>query len=66
MLNLQAVYGGKVTLKNLAVGGTDTAWGLANIGQVIEAKPDLVHLGFWHERCRWATGGRTTRPTSGA
>ena len=46
MLNLEAAYGAKVTLKNFAVGGTDTAWGLANIGKVIEAKPDLVILAF--------------------
>ena len=46
VLNLQAVYGAPVTLQNLAVGGTDTAWGLANIGQVIQAQPDLVILAF--------------------
>ena len=28
------------------MGGTDTAWGLANIGKVIEAAPDLVILAF--------------------
>jgi len=44
--NLEAVYGAKVTLKNFSVGGTDTAWGLANVGKVIEAKPDLVILAF--------------------
>ena len=44
--NLEAAYGTKVTLDNFAVGGTDTAWGLANIGKVIEAKPDLVILAF--------------------
>jgi len=46
VMNLQAAYGAKVTLHNFAVGGTDTAWGLANIGKVIEAKPDLVILAF--------------------
>lgn len=46
VLNLKAVYGAPVTLKNLAVGGTDTAWGLANIGNVIQAQPDLVILAF--------------------
>ena len=44
--NLEAAYGAKVTLKNFAVGGTDTAWGLANIGKVIDAGPDLVILAF--------------------
>jgi acyl-CoA thioesterase I len=46
VLNLEAVYGAKVSLKNFAVGGTDTAWGLATIGKVIEAQPDLVILAF--------------------
>jgi lysophospholipase L1-like esterase len=46
VLNLKAVYGADVTLKNFAVGGTDTAWGLANIEKVIEAEPDLVLLAF--------------------
>ena len=46
VLNLEAAYGAKVTLQNFAVGGTDTGWGLANIGKVIEAKPDLVILAF--------------------
>jgi lysophospholipase L1-like esterase len=46
VLNLEAAYGAKVTLLNFAVSGTDTAWGLANIGKVIDAKPDLVILAF--------------------
>jgi acyl-CoA thioesterase I len=46
VLNLQAAYGTKVTLENFAVGGTSTDWGMANIGKVIEAKPDLVILAF--------------------
>ena len=46
VLNLRAVYGGPVSLTNFAVGGTDTAWGLAKIGQVAEARPDLVILAF--------------------
>lgn len=46
VMNLQASYGVKVSLHNFAVGGTDTGWGLANIGKVIEAKPDLVVLAF--------------------
>ncbi len=43
---LSATYGGQVSLDNFAVGGTDTAWGLANISKVIDAHPDLVILAF--------------------
>jgi lysophospholipase L1-like esterase len=46
VLNLQAVYELDITLKNFAVDGTDTAWGLANIEKVIDADPDLVLLAF--------------------
>ena len=35
-----------VEMKNLAVGGTDTGWGLAQIDKVVEAKPNLVILAF--------------------
>lgn len=35
-----------VEMKNLAVGGTDTGWGLAQIDKVVEAKPHLVILAF--------------------
>jgi len=45
-LGLEAAYDVNVTLENFAVGGTDTAWGLANVGKVIRAKPDLVILAF--------------------
>jgi acyl-CoA thioesterase-1 len=45
-LGLEAAYGSKITLKNYAVGGTGTAWGLANAGQVLQADPDLVILAF--------------------
>ncbi len=44
--NLRETYGGEVTLKNFAVGGTDTGWGLANIEKVIATNPDLVILAF--------------------
>ena len=44
--NLEVTYGAKVTLQNFAVGGTDSAWGVANIGRLIEAQPDLVILAF--------------------
>ena len=46
VMNLEAAYGAQVTLQNFAVGGTDTAWGLANIGRVIDADPDLVIFAF--------------------
>ena len=46
VLNLEAMYAAKVTLENLAVGGTNTDWGVANIAKVTEAKPDLVILAF--------------------
>ena len=36
----------KVEMKNLAVGGTDTGWGLTQIDKVIEAQPQLVILAF--------------------
>lgn len=35
-----------VTLANFAVGGTDTSWGLGEIGKVADAQPDLVILAF--------------------
>lgn len=46
VMNLEAAYGCKVTLQNFAVGGTGSAWGLANIGKVAESKPDLCILAF--------------------
>jgi acyl-CoA thioesterase-1 len=36
----------QVTMQNLAVGGTDTAWGLTQIDRVVEAQPHLVILAF--------------------
>lgn len=36
----------QVSLTNLAVGGTDTGWGLTRIDQVVEAQPHLVILAF--------------------
>jgi acyl-CoA thioesterase-1 len=44
--HLEAHFKGKVELNNLAVGGTDTAWGLTQIGKLVETKPDLVILAF--------------------
>ncbi len=46
VMNLERKYGSVITLKNFAVGGTDTSWGLASCGKVSEAKPDLVILAF--------------------
>jgi lysophospholipase L1-like esterase len=46
VLNLKVAYGGSITLTNFAVGGTDTKWGLANIGKVSETQPHLVMLAF--------------------
>jgi len=46
VLNLRATYGAPVSLKNFAVSGTDTGWGLSVIGKVIDARPDLVILAF--------------------
>lgn len=36
----------KVTMQNLAVGGTDTAWGLTQVDKVVAAQPQLVILAF--------------------
>lgn len=44
--HLQATCRSPVTLENLAVGGTDTAWGLTRIEQVVAPRPDLVLLAF--------------------
>lgn len=46
VMNLEATYGSKVSLKNFAVGGTGSHWGLETIGKVVEAQPDLVILAF--------------------
>ncbi len=39
-------FGGPVEMTNLAVGGTDTGWGLTQIDQVVAAQPQLVILAF--------------------
>jgi lysophospholipase L1-like esterase len=46
VMNLEAVYGAKISLKNEAVGGTGTDWGVATIGKVVAHEPDLVILAF--------------------
>jgi len=43
---LEAVYGSKIELKNHAVGGTGSAWGVQSVGKVVESAPDLVVLAF--------------------
>ncbi|HND56601.1 MAG TPA: SGNH/GDSL hydrolase family protein, partial [Pirellulaceae bacterium] len=45
-LHLEARFQSKVELTNLSVGGTDTAWGLAQVEKVAAAKPQLVLLAF--------------------
>lgn len=45
-IHLNAHFKGPVELKNLAVGGTDTNWGLTQIDKLVEGKPDLVILAF--------------------
>ncbi len=44
--NLKTRYQCDVFLKNLSIGGKDTAWGFKVIDDVIEAKPDLVVIAF--------------------
>lgn len=44
--HLEARFLGKVEMKNLAVGGTDTGWGLTQIDKVVEVQPNLVILAF--------------------
>ncbi len=39
-------FGGTVEMTNLAVGGTDTDWGLTQIEQVVAAEPHVVILAF--------------------
>jgi len=44
--HLEARFQGKVEMKNFAVGGTDTNWGLTQLDKAVEPKPDLVILAF--------------------
>ncbi|MFZ4262515.1 SGNH/GDSL hydrolase family protein [Sphingobacterium sp. HJSM2_6] len=44
--NLRRSFSDQITFKNLAVGGMAASWGLDQVGQVIEEKPDLVVIGF--------------------
>ena len=43
---LEASYGGKVTLHNRAVGGWSTKQGLADLDKLLETKPDLVIIAY--------------------
>ncbi|MCA9135815.1 MAG: SGNH/GDSL hydrolase family protein [Planctomycetales bacterium] len=44
--HLQSRYKSNVSLKNLAVGGTSTPWGITMVETVLENRPDLVILAF--------------------
>lgn len=43
---LEERFQGEVRMTNLAVGGTDTGWGLTQIDKVVAAEPHLVILAF--------------------
>lgn len=45
-LGLTQRFGVEVKMKNLSVGGKDTAWGLTQVGAVVAEKPQLVILAF--------------------
>ena len=45
-LGLAKHFGSEVKMKNLSVGGKDTAWGLTQVDAVIVEKPHLVILAF--------------------
>ena len=45
-MGLQQIYGSQVTLKNFAVAGWNAGQGARTVGQVIEAKPDLVIIAY--------------------
>lgn len=44
--HLASHYQTSIEVTNLSVGGTSTPWGLAQIPQVVESKPDLILLAF--------------------
>lgn len=44
--HLEASTGAQVSLKNLSVGGRDSAWGLTMVDEVARAEPDLVLIAF--------------------
>lgn len=43
---LQRIFHSEVTLTNLAVGGTDTSWGLTRVDALAANRPDLILLAF--------------------
>jgi lysophospholipase L1-like esterase len=43
---LEKIYGHKVEVSIIAKSGEDSRWGLANVGRVIAAKPDVVLIEF--------------------
>jgi len=45
-LHLEKRFGGKVTLVNPSVSGTDTVWVLNSIDKVVASEPDLVLVAF--------------------
>ena len=45
-LHLEKRFGGKITLVNPSVSGTDTVWVLNSIDKVVESQPDLVLIAF--------------------
>ena len=45
-LHLESQFRTKVDLKNLAVSGTATNWGLTQVDKIVAEKPDLVILAF--------------------
>jgi acyl-CoA thioesterase-1 len=45
-LQLQAWYSSPIQLSNLSVSGTTSGWGLSQVDQVIESRPDLVIVAF--------------------
>lgn len=45
-LGLAKHFGGEVKMKNLSVGGKDTAWGLTQVDAVVAEKPQVVILAF--------------------
>ena len=59
---LEARFGGKITAKNLSVGGMDSAWGLQQVPAVLAESPDIVILAFGMND---ASGRRTPEDFSG-
>jgi acyl-CoA thioesterase I len=43
---IESRFGSKATLRNLSVGGMDSAWGVSKVADVISEKPDLLLVAF--------------------